>query len=66
MATSPSAIRRAATSRVRYSVSAMVRSVRGPVLLVLHPVAVGLAVLGEQDQRGGVGGLQRQHQGQRR
>ena len=37
-----------------------------PVLLVLHPVAVGLAVLGEQDQRRGVGGLQRQHQGERR
>ena len=38
----------------------------GPVLLVLHPVAVGLAVLREQDQRGRVGGLQREHQGEQR
>ena len=38
----------------------------GPVLLVLHPVAVGLAVLGEQDQRRRVGGLQREHQGEQR
>ena len=36
----------------------------GPVVLVLHPVAVGLAVLREQDQRGGVRRLQREHQRQ--
>jgi len=34
------------------------------VLLVLHAVSVGLAVLREQDQRGCVGRLQRQDQGQ--
>ena len=64
MATSPTAIRRAASSRVRYSVSARVRRVVRAVLREVGPVPVVLSVLCEQDQRRGVRGLQRQHQGE--
>ena len=63
MATSPSAIRSEAISRVRYSVSALLHGRAAPVLL-MQPVPVGLPVLREQDQRRGVGRLQRQDQGQ--
>ena len=57
VATSPSAIRSAAISRARYSVSARVLRRAAAVLLRLHPVPVGLPVLRQQDQRRGVGGL---------
>ena len=42
--------------------SACVARVHQPVLLVLDPVAVGLTVLGEQDQRRGVGRLRRERE----
>ena len=64
VATSPTATRSEASSRARYSVSAIARSVRARSSLGLHPVAVGLPVLREQDQRRGVRGLQRERQGQ--
>ena len=57
VASSPTATRSEASSRARYSVSARIDAARGAVLLGLHAVAVGLPVLGQQDQRRGVGGL---------
>ncbi len=66
VATSRSAIRRAATSRARYSVSASAPLGPLPVLLERHPVAVRLPVLREQDERGRVGRLQAEDERQQR
>ena len=64
LATSVRAMRTAASSRARNSVSAWVRSRGLPVALALGPVAVGLAVLGQEDQRGGVRRLHGEGEGQ--
>ena len=57
------AIRSAATSRVRNSVSASYAR-RGPVLFQPNAVAVGLTVLREKDQRRRIRRLERQDQGE--
>lgn len=57
-------MRSATPSRARYFAAGYGRLAAGAVLLQLHVVAVEYAVLRQHDQRGCVGGLQRQDQGQ--
>ena len=60
--TSDRARRMLAISRARNSVSACTRAALLTVALGLGPVALLLAVLGQQDERRGVGGLGGEHE----